>query len=134
MKSEMLVLLEYILLGIFMFIGLPFLAWKATRFRYSVEEKHLLMKWYFLGIVPIRIKIRLDSIETVEKVPLKYSPYFEFSSRYFVYGKPSHEMILITRKRGFLKKVVISPKKPDELIAKLQKIVKPNQSKPENLK
>ncbi|KAF0145015.1 MAG: hypothetical protein FD156_1342 [Nitrospirae bacterium] len=94
-------------------IGITFLGYRVTRFEYITEEKYLIMKWYFLGLLPIKSKINLDSIIEVQEINpsqlltalLKSKPWPIF------WGKFSHRLVLI-KKKGFFGTVLISPANP----------------------
>jgi hypothetical protein len=110
-----------VLIVLIVSIGFTLFIWKVTRFRYSMNEKHLLMKCYFVGVIPISFKVSRDSITKAQKIPLTLSLFFRNPYRWFFYRKPSREVVLIIRKRDFAMNLVISPSHPDEFIAALSK-------------
>ena len=110
-------------LGIFAAAGL--LLWSATTIRYRVTERHLRISW--LGL-PLRW-VRLENIKHVGNRPVFWAerwPSVLFDSR---------RMLVIRRRRGLFRNLVITPQYPFEFKAALErasqsKLGKSNDSAP----
>ena len=91
-----------LILGIIAVAGL--LLWSAATIRYRVTERHLRISW--LG-VPMRW-VRLENIKHVSNKPVFWAerwPNALFESR---------RMLVIRRRRGLFRNLVITPKYPFE--------------------
>src|SRR4030042_4574170 len=105
-------LADFILIVIFvaLAIGVTFLVYRVTKFEYTIEEKHLIMKWYFLGLLPIRSTIEIYSVIEVQEINPNqfFSTLLKSKPWPLVWGNPSRKMVLVKRK-GFFGTVLISP-------------------------
>jgi len=96
-------------LGIFAAAGL--LLWSAATIRYRVTERHLRISW--LGL-PLRW-VRLENIKHVGNRPVFWAE--RWPSALF----DSHRMLVIRRRRGLFRNLVITPKYPFEFKALLER-------------
>lgn len=104
--------------GIFAAAGL--LLWSATTIRYRVTEHHLRISW--LG-VPMRW-VRLSNIKHVSNRPVFWAE--RWPSALF----DSRRMLVIRRRRGIFKNLVITPQYPFEFKAALEKASRAQSLKP----
>jgi len=96
-------------LGIFAAAGL--LLWSAATIRYRVTERHLRISW--LGL-PLRW-VRLENIKHVGNRPVLWAE--RWPSALF----DSHRMLVIRRRRGLFRNLVIKPQYPFEFKAALER-------------
>ena len=103
-------------------IGVIFLVYRVTKFEYTIEEKHLIMEWYFLGFLPIKSKIGIDSMIEVQEINSNqfFSTLLKNKPWLLVWGKPFRKMVLIKRSRGFNRTILISPADPDTFASLLR--------------
>ena len=99
------------------------LGYRVQGFNYHVEGGELLLRSSILGLIPINMRIPLDSIISFRKVPLPAL----FNIRNWkpwpiLWGMPRPAMILIVRRSGLFRGVFVSPRKPDELVTLLEKV------------
>ncbi len=96
-------------------IGVTFLVFRVQKYKYAIEETTLTMKWYYMGLLPIRLKVRFDTIVDVQKIDRFFSALLE-KPLSLVWGKPSRKMVLIKKNGGLFRTVIISPPEPDSFI------------------
>jgi hypothetical protein len=105
-------------LGIFAAAGL--LLWSAATIRYRVTEQYLRISW--LG-VPLRW-VRLANIKHVGNRPVFWAE--RWPSALF----DSRRMLVIRRRRGLFRNLVITPQYPFEFKAALERASKAQTGKP----
>jgi len=104
--------------GIFVAAGL--LLWSATTIRYRVTDRHLRISW--LGI-PMRW-VRLENIKRVGNRPVLWAE--RWPSTLF----DSRRMLVIRRRRGLFRNLVITPQYPFEFKAALERASRTQGDKP----
>jgi len=87
------------LLGTGAVVLLFLLAWFRTRLDYRIGRDHVRVLWFGLCVR----RIRLADIETISKRPQGWAEHWENTWR------PSHRTLVIHRRRGWLKAVIITP-------------------------
>ena len=91
-------LVVFVLLGAVASAGL--LGILASRLRYVLTERHLKVTLFGLRVR----RIRLTDIDSVSKRQTRWA------EKWFNTLKPAHRMLVIRRRRGWLKEFIITPK------------------------
>ncbi len=97
-----------------------------SNFVYRPRKDMLLMKWRILGVIPYACrKVPLEEIEDARECSLNT----DFADGY-LFGNAFHKrkVILILKRRKlrflFIKKIIITPEKPGQLISELNELLK----------
>jgi hypothetical protein len=97
----------------FILMGLALLMWLPTRLRYRITKSHLAVTLFGL---PIR-RVRLTNIERVTKRHARWAEHWWNTWR------PFRRRLMICRRRGLCKNMVITPKYRYEFKAELERAV-----------
>jgi hypothetical protein len=94
-------------------LGLALLMWLPTRFRYRITKNHFAVTLFGL---PVR-RVRLANIERVTKRHARWAEHWWNTWR------PFRRRLMICRRRGLCKNMVITPKYRYEFKAELERAV-----------
>ena len=104
-------LIQILLLTLGIFAAAGLLLWSAATIRYRVTERYLRISW--LGL-PVRW-VRLENIKRVSNRPVFWAE--RWPSALF----DSRRMLVVRRRRGLFRNLVITPQYPFEFKAALER-------------
>lgn len=122
MKGNLFITIVYIVLFLAFIFLITIFIYRITKFKYLIKNEHLVMKWYYFGLIPISYSIGLDRIDDACKINRKQFFRLLLQKLPIVWGKIPKEMVVIKLKKGLVRTIIISPSDIDQFLHELKSI------------